>query len=83
MDQQGLLKLTCAYLNLNKPSGRSVNMPRERRCLAPGCSCPGYVMEMRNYDQTDEFLEGDVSELRAFCSRCGHAEEEHELAPTD
>ncbi len=58
-------------------------MPIKRRCLAPGCNCPGYAMEMRNYDQTDEFLEGDAPELKAFCSRCGHAEEEHELAPAD
>jgi len=27
-----------------------------------------------------DFLEADVDELKSYCSSCGHAEEEHELA---
>ncbi len=55
-----------------------------RRCLVPGCGCSGYVMDMEVYagDENQDFLESDKEEVKSFCSRCGHSDEEHEMAPS-
>ena len=55
-------------------------MPLGRRCLVPQCGCRDYRIEMTVQEDDKDFLEADVDELKAYCSSCGHAEEEHELA---
>jgi len=55
-------------------------MPLGRRCLVPQCGCRDYTIEMRAQEDDRDFLESDVEELKSYCSNCGHAEEEHELA---
>jgi hypothetical protein len=59
-------------------------MAIQRRCLVTGCGCIGYARSMESYDPGDEeFAASDRGELRPSCARCGHAEEEHELAASD
>ena len=58
-------------------------MPLQRRCLIAGCDCPGYAFDMDTYEGTEEVAETERDELKSYCSLCGHAEEEHELAPSD
>ncbi|MGH9403662.1 MAG: hypothetical protein ACRD2P_16355 [Terriglobia bacterium] len=60
-------------------------MTIQRRCLAPGCGCAGYVIDMETYEgeEDEDALQAERTDLRPICNRCGHADEEHELAPSD
>lgn len=60
-------------------------MAMQRRCLITGCGCRGYAKDLETYDPGDEeFRSVDRrTERRSLCTRCGHAEEDHELAASD
>lgn len=59
-------------------------MALQRRCLVPDCDCPGYIFDMETYRGTEEeIVETGRDELKAHCSACGHAEEEHELITSE
>ncbi|MGH9469608.1 MAG: hypothetical protein ACRD1N_04605 [Terriglobia bacterium] len=57
----------------------------QRRCLVADCGCRGYAKDLETYDPGDEeFRAVDRrSERTRLCTRCGHPEEEHELAASD
>jgi hypothetical protein len=59
-------------------------MPMKRRCLIPGCSCTGFSFHVDTYrGSEDPIVETEHDELKPYCSMCGHAEEEHELAASE
>jgi hypothetical protein len=59
-------------------------MAIQRRCLVTGCSCAGYARDMETYDPGDEeFVGVETGESGLLCARCGHREEQHELAAWD
>jgi hypothetical protein len=58
-------------------------MAIQRRCLVNGCGCIGFARGMEIYDPGDEEFVGTEGSELGSCARCGHAEKEHELAPSD
>ena len=62
-------------------------MPIQRRCLVPACNCKGYTIDIETYnsslDHEEDAIESGRDELQSYCVLCGHAETEHELAPSD
>jgi hypothetical protein len=59
-------------------------LANRRRCMVVGCDCRGYAFDKDTYQVSEvDIVESEQDELRAFCSICGDAEEEHELGPTN